>query len=102
MTMSRQYRRLPKIWVIFIFEDVKFIIVSYKSTLSARPDEPSPTVMTPAVLKTPDSQSFFPDNDQGSEPGDNIYDFVEGTLIDNTFTENKLKTSSNQETTSTD
>ncbi|CAG5105483.1 Oidioi.mRNA.OKI2018_I69.chr1.g2167.t1.cds [Oikopleura dioica] len=46
----------------------------------ARPDEPSPTVMTPAVLKTPDSQTFFPENDQSSEPGDNIYDFVEDEL----------------------
>ena len=46
----------------------------------ARPDEPSPTVMTPAVLETSDSQTFFPENDQSSEPGDNIYDFVEGIL----------------------
>ena len=44
----------------------------------ARPDEPSPTVMTPAVLEAPESQTFFPENDQTSEPGDNIYDFVEG------------------------
>lgn len=44
----------------------------------ARPDEPSPTVMTPAVLESPDSQTFFPENDKTSEPGDNIYDFVEG------------------------
>jgi hypothetical protein len=36
--------------------------------------------MTPAVLETPDSQTFFPENDQTSEPGDNIYDFVEGIL----------------------
>jgi hypothetical protein len=36
--------------------------------------------MTPAVLETPDSQTFFPENDQSSEPGDNIYDFVEGIL----------------------
>ncbi|CBY22008.1 unnamed protein product [Oikopleura dioica] len=46
----------------------------------ARPDEPSPTVMTPAVLESPDSQTFFPENDETSEPGDNIYDFVEEEL----------------------